>query len=262
MTLFRHEVRQGRKQLLGWSIVLVVLLSLCVVIYPEFQKQAHLASEMFSKLGAFASAFGLDRLNLGDFVHFYALECGNILGIGGTMFAALLGIMALAKEEKDHTSEFLLTHPVTRVRVLTEKLLAVWYQVTVLNLLTSFAVIATATGMGIAFDFKILSLIFLAYYLMQLQIAAMCFGISAFIRRSGFGIGLGMALLLYFFKIMSNISDKFEILKWFTPHSYAEATTLVGEKAIPLDYLVVGLVLGLTGIALAYWKYVRKDLQS
>lgn len=262
MTLFRHELRQGRKQLLGWSIALVVLLSLCVVIYPEFQKQAHLASEMFSKLGAFASAFGLDRLNLGDFVHFYALECGNILGVGGTMFAALFGIMALAKEEKEHTAEFLMTHPVTRVRVLTEKLLAVWYQVTVLNLLTSLAVIVVATGMGIEFSFEILILIFLAYYLMQLQIAAMCFGISAWIRRSGLGIGLGIALLLYFFKIMFNISEKFEVLKWFTPHSYAEATTLVGEKAIPLDYLAVGMAVGLAGIALAYWKYVRKDLQS
>lgn len=262
MTLFRHELRQGRKQFLGWSIVLVILLSQCVIIYPEFQKQSHLAEEMFSKLGAFASAFGLDRLNLGNFVHFYALECGNILGIGGAMFAALLGIMALAKEEKDHTSEFLMSHPLTRTRVVTEKLLAVFYQVTVLNLLTSLAVVVSAIGMGVEVDYELLTTIFLAYYLMQLQMAAMCFGISAFLRRSGLGIGLGMALLLYFFKIMSNISDKFEILKWFTPHSYAEAATLVGEKAIPLDYLGVGMVFGLAGIVAAYWKYKRKDLQS
>lgn len=262
MTVFKHELRQGRKQFLGWTIVLVILLVLCVFIYPEFQKQAHLASEMFSKLGAFASAFGLDKLNLGDFAHFYAVECGNILGIGGTMFAALLGITALAKEEKDHTSEFLMSHPVSRVRVVTEKLLAVFFQVTALNLVTSGAVIVSTLGMGIEVDYEVLTTILLAYYLMQMQIAAMCFGISAFLRRSGLGIGLGMALLLYFFKIMSNISDKFEILKWFTPHSYAEASTLVGEKAIPVDYLSVGMAFVLVGIVAAYVKYARKDLQS
>lgn len=37
---------------------------------------------------------------------FYAIECGNILSIGGGFFAALLGINALAKEEKEKQPNF------------------------------------------------------------------------------------------------------------------------------------------------------------
>ncbi|MER2128192.1 ABC transporter permease subunit [Solibacillus sp.] len=37
-----------------------------------------------------------------------------MLGLGGGFFAALLGISALADEEKNRTAEFLLTHPISR----------------------------------------------------------------------------------------------------------------------------------------------------
>ena len=53
---------------------------------------------------------------------FYAVECGNILGLGGAFYAALCAATVLSKEEKDKTAEFLLTHPVSRVKIITEKL--------------------------------------------------------------------------------------------------------------------------------------------
>ena len=61
------------------------------------------------------------------------MECYEILGLGGGLFAALTAIAALSKEEREHTAEFLLTHPVSRTRVVTEKLLAVILQVVLLN---------------------------------------------------------------------------------------------------------------------------------
>ena len=45
-------------------------------------------NEMFSSMGAFSSAFGMDRLNFGTLIGFYATECGNILGLGGAFFAS------------------------------------------------------------------------------------------------------------------------------------------------------------------------------
>ena len=89
--------------------------------------------DMFAQMGDFTAAFGMDKVNFGEFSGYFAIECGNVLGLGGAIFAALLGISALSKEEKEHTSEFLLTHPVSRKRVAFEKLASLFCQIIILN---------------------------------------------------------------------------------------------------------------------------------
>ena len=60
---------------------------------------------MFASMGSFTEAFGMDKISFGTLTGFYAVECGNILGLGGAFFSALCGVSILAKEEKDHTAE-------------------------------------------------------------------------------------------------------------------------------------------------------------
>lgn len=87
-------------------------------------------------------------------IGFYAVECGNVLGLGGAFFAALCAVGILSKEEKDKTAEFLLTHPVSRKRVVTEKLIAVLIQITAMNIIIyalavgSIAAIGAVIGIG------------------------------------------------------------------------------------------------------------------
>lgn len=71
-----------------------------------------------------------------------------------------------------------------------------------------------------------------AYTVPQLEIACICFGISAFIRRSGVGAGLGLAALLYFLNLFKNISSQAEFLKYITPFAYAEAADIISESAV------------------------------
>ena len=69
-------------------------------------------NEVFASMGAFTAAFGMDRLNFGTLVGFYAIECGNVLGLGGAFYASLCAVSMLSKEEKEKTAEFLFTHPI------------------------------------------------------------------------------------------------------------------------------------------------------
>ena len=145
MTIFLHELRQNKIALIIWSVAISYMLGICVIIYPEMSSQMGDISEMFADMGAFSSAFGMDQLNFGEFMGYFAVECGNVLGLGGALFASIVGASALAKEEKDHTAEFLLTHPISRTRIITEKLTAAFTQVCILNvsvIATSFLSIA------------------------------------------------------------------------------------------------------------------------
>ena len=243
-----------------WTGSIAFLMVICIVMFPEMKGQMEDVSDMFASMGSFTAAFGMDRLSFGTLTGFYAIECGNILGLGGAFYAALTGITALAKEEKEHTAEFLLTHPVTRTGIVSAKLASVLFQITVMNVLILAISLISILFIDEEIPWKELLLFHLAYYLLQLEIGGICFGISAFLRRSGLGIGLGLACLLYFLNLIANISESAEFLKYITPFGYADGADIVTEEALNGPMVAVGVSLAVIGIAAAYWKYNRKDI--
>ena len=260
MRLLKHEMRQGILSLAIWTGSIAFLMVICIVMFPEMKGQMEDVSDMFASMGSFTAAFGMDRLSFGTLTGFYAIECGNILGLGGAFYAALTGITALAKEEKEHTAEFLLTHPVTRTGIVSAKLASVLFQITVMNVLILAISLISILFIDEEIPWKELLLFHLAYYLLQLEIGGICFGISAFLRRSGLGIGLGLACLMYFLNLIANISESAEFLKYITPFGYADGADIVTEEALNGTMVAVGVSLAVIGIAAAYWKYNRKDI--
>ena len=120
MTLLKHELRQNKTSLIIWSAIISFMLAICVIIYPEMATQMGDISKMFADMGSFSAAFGMDQINFGTLLGYYSIECGNVLGMGGAFFAAICGAGVLAKEEKERTAEFLLTHPVSRRKIITD----------------------------------------------------------------------------------------------------------------------------------------------
>lgn len=261
MTLIKHELRQGWKSLLIWTISIGFFVAMCVFMYPEMESEMENVDDLFSSMGAFTAAFGMDRLNFGTLIGFYAVECGNILGIGGSFFASLIGIIILSKEEKERTAEYLLTHPISRTRIITEKLASVMIQIVIMNAVIFILSITSTAMIGEDIPWKEISLLHLAYFLIQIELAGICFGISAFLRNGGIGIGLGIAAVMYFLNIVANISESVEFLKYITPFGYAEGADIITDMTLDSGKIVLGMGLAVIGIILAYWQYSRKDIQ-
>lgn len=261
MTLTKHELRQSKWSLVIWTASIAFLMLVCIFLFPEMKGEMDGVSEMFASMGSFTAAFGMDRLNFGTLIGFYGVECGNILGLGGAFFAAFAAITALAKEEKEHTAEFLITHPVSRSYIVTQKLFAVLLQIVIMNGIVLICAIVSILAIGEEMPTKELLLLHLAYFLLQLEIAGICFGISAFLRRGGMGIGMGIAAMGYFLNIIANISENAEWLKYLTPFGYTEGADIVTNGSLDGKLVLVGMIFGLLGIVVAYWKYCRKDIQ-
>lgn len=260
MTLVRHELRQGKTSLLIWTASIGFLLAICVFLFPEMKGQIDNVNNIFSSMGSFTEAFGMDRLNFGTLIGFYAVECGNILGLGGAFYAALCAVGILSKEEKDKTAEFLLTHPVGRKRIITEKLIAVLIQITVLNIIIYALSVGSIAAVGETVPLKEISLLHLAYYLLRLELSGICFGISAFLRKGSAGLGLGIATVMYFLNLIANIADVAAFLKYITPFGYCEGADIVSNGRLNGVMVSVGAVIGIAGIIIAYLKYTKKDI--
>ena len=261
MTLIRHELKQSRISLIVWTLSIASLLAVCVFLYPSMKNEMDAVSEMFSSMGSFTAAFGMDKVSFGTLTGFYVVECGNIVGLGGAFFAALCGISVLAKEEKEHTAEFLMTHPVSRWRVVTDKLIAVIFQLVILNVAVYLTAVVSIALIGEDIPWKELNLLHLAYFFLQVETATVCFGISAFLRRSGMGIGLGIAMLFYFLNLVANITEEADFLKYITPFGYAEGADIVNSLSVNGEMLAVGVAFTVAGIVISYVKYCKKDLR-
>lgn len=262
MTIYIKELRQAAKSWIIWTASIVFVMLVCIFMFPEMKSETENINKLFSNMGGFSAAFGMDKLNFGELMGFYGIECGNVIGLGGGFFAALTGISALASEEKEHTAEFLLTHPICRFSIITQKLAAVCTQIIVMNIFAMAVSLISASFIGEAFQMREFLLLHTAYLIMQIEIACICFGISAFIRRGSIGIGLGLALALYFMNIICNISEKTEFLKYITPYAYSDAGKIIPKSELEWGLIGIGAIFTLAGIATAYLKYIKKDIAA
>ena len=194
MTLVKHELKQGKISFLIWTASIGFLLAICIFLFPEMKGQMDSVNDMFASMGSFTEAFGMDRLNFGTLIGFYAVECGNVLGLGEEI------------------------------------------------------------------PWKEISLMHLAYYLLQVELAGICFGISAFLRKGSAGVGLGIAAMMYFLNLIANIADVAEFLKYITPFGYCEGADIVANGRLDGAMVAIGVVMGIGGIVIAYLKYTKKDI--
>ena len=78
-------------------------------------------------------------------------------------------------------------------------------------------------------------------------------------RGSG-GVGLGIAVMMYFLNLIANIADVAEFLKYITPFGYCEGADIVSNGSLDGTLVVIGAVVGISGIIIAYLKYMKKDI--
>lgn len=141
-----------------------------------------------------------------------------------------------------------------------QALIAALIQITAMNIIIYALAIGSIAAVGETIPWKEISLMHLAYYLLQLELSGICFGISAFLRKGSAGIGLGIAAMMYFLNIIANIADVAEFLKYITPFGYCEGADIVSNGSLDCTLVTIGIVLGISGIIIAYLKYTKKDI--
>lgn len=261
MTVFKKELRSGAASLLVWSAVVGGLMAVCVGLYPSMEGSVGDMSALFADMGEFSAAFGLDKLQFGTIMGFYGTECGNILGLGGAFYAALTAMGLLAGEEGGHTAEFLLTHPVSRTRIAAEKLAALAATVLALNLVCFACGAGGILAIGAEAEWGDLLKYHGALLLLQLETGGVCFGLSSLLRRSSYGLAMGLAAGLYFLGLVINLDPDMTFLRFVTPYYYADAARVFAGEPLA-GSLAAGCALGGAGAAFGLWRYAGKDIAA
>lgn len=260
MTLFFHELKMNWKSLAIWTICVAGMCFGCILLYYSVEDSVADIAESFSKMGAMSAALGMDKMSIATLEGYYATEIAMLHGLGGAMFAAILGAGLLSGEEGGHTSEFLNTLPIGRKKVVIIKYLSMLSNILILNIVSVALYILAFEIMGEDIGMKELMLYHLACTIMQIEIGSVCFMISAFSRKSMIGVGLGITVVVFAMDIMSRIVPAIEDLKYVTPFYYSNAADVFTSGEI--DVLMLGIGLGITVLTftIALLKYNKKDL--
>jgi ABC-2 type transport system permease protein len=96
---------------------------------------------------------------------------------------------------------------------------------------------------------------------MQLELAGICFGISAFLRKGSIGVGLGVAIIAYFMNLIANITESASFLKNITPFGYCDAAEIASSGGLDAARIAIGAVIAVVCVLGAFAVYTRKDIK-
>lgn len=258
--LFQHEWKMNWKSLLVWLVCVSGMCLFCILLFDSIKESMDGMAEMMASMGAFASAFGMDRLSISTLEGFYATEVGTIHSLGGAMFAALLGVGLLSKEEEGHTGEFLYSLPISRTEAVAAKWLAM---ISILILFNGISMGLYGLGIKILGESIAWDNFFLYHslqLLMHIEVGCVCFLISAFGRKNKLGIGLGLAFFLYIWDMLARVIPALEDWGFLSPFYYANASDIFSSEELAILSLGLGvMVLSATSLA-AFVVYNKKNL--
>lgn len=258
--ILKHELKEYSKTFLIWTIIIGIMDFGFMVMYPSLQASMIEMEKAFANMGALSTAFGLDSLSMAQPLGFYGAYVGAVLSLGGAMFAALIGTGILSKEEGGHTSEYLFTLPLSRVNVVIQKIAALFILVLLFNFVNFILGVIAFPIIQEEIEIKKLVLYHIAQLFMHLEIGALAVLLSAFLKKVNVGIGLGIALLLYFADMMSRVLEQLDLCKYITPFYYANAADVIIAGSIDMKLMLTGISITMVCIIVGIWYYNRRDL--
>lgn len=263
MNVYLRELKTWRKNTALWIAALCVGTLFLFWMYPTFAQNVAPLQEMLNRFPpALQAAFGLSADTIGSVNGFYAFVI-TFLTLCGAVQAMMLGLSAMGRETAGKTTDFLLTRPVTRGRVLTAKLLGVFTCVTV----TSAVFLGVSAGMahaaGGAFDFRPFLLISLTFYFEQVMFLAMGFCIGALAPRIRSPLPVALSTVFGFFVIgMAAAALDRPELYYLAPFKYFDTLNILMRLAYRPSFVLAACVLTGGCVLAAYAGFLRRDLRA
>ncbi len=257
-----RELKLNLKTFLIWSLSVGAIGLICILLYQSMEGDMKDMADMFSNMGAFSDAFGMSTLSIATLSGYFATEVGTVHGLGSGMFAAILAADIISKEEDKHSGEFLFTLPVSRSKVLTAKGICVAIMLVLFTVICAIFYVSGFWYLGEELPTSEFVTFMLRQLLMNIEIAAICFAISAFSGKSKMGMGLGITLFFYVYDLMGRVVPDLKDYLFIGPYSYANASEIFSGIEVSASALILAVCVSVCATICAYVIFGKRDLAS
>ncbi len=232
--------------------------------YATFSASGQSINDLMASIpDSIKAILGFGNFDLSKASGFYGMLYLYLV-VMSTIHASMLGANILSKEERDHTTEFLMVKPASRTRIITAKLLASLVNIVILNLVTfvsSLAIIGQySNGESITNEIMVLMA---GMFILQMMFLVIGTSIASASRNPAVPASVATTLLLFAFilSVVVDINKEVSWLRYLTPFKYFDAQTLVTGGA--LDPLFVGLSILIIAVLVfaTFGAYKKRDLK-
>ena len=261
-SVLKREILLNIKSLIVWSLSVGILGLFCILLYQSMEGEMKEMADAFSNMGAFSEAFGMSTLSIASLKGYFATEIGAVHGLGSSMFAAIIAITIISKEEDSHTGEFLFSLPLSRSKILVAKGFCVAIMLVVFTAICTICYIIGFQVLGEEMPMDQFMTFMGRQLLMDAEVAGICFGLSSLAGKNRMGLGLGIALMFYAYDVIGRVVPDLKDYLFIGPFSYANASEIFTDADFPAKGIALGIICMICGVLFAFWNYGRRDLAS
>lgn len=261
LTIYKYECKANLKSLFIWTLAVGGMGLFCILLYRGMQENMEGMAENFASMGAFSDALGMSTLSIATLKGYFATEIGNIHALGSGMFAASIATLILSKEEDQHTADFTFTIPLSREKIIAMKLLAVLTDIIIFTVICGIMYQIGCRGLG-----ENLGREFIEYMLFQMmmnvEIASICFVVSAVSKKNKLGVGISIVMLMYVYDLMARVIPDLKDAIFLSPYSYSNATGIFAGTEIDRMAVILGICVIVLTVGFSFVFYSKRDLAS
>ena len=262
--MFKREMKINFKNFIIWTSILIALFLVVFLMYPSIIKSdsMQMMDEMMNMFPEeMLKAFNMDISSIDSAFGWLKTEGFVFVLLITGIYSGILGSSILLKEESDKTIEYLNSVPVTRNSIVINKIIC-----GLLYIILMVASIGIFNFIGLTlsgdFDRKSYLLLSVTPLFSSIVIFAVCLFLSTFTHKTKktMGISLGIVFASYFLKIISEMGESTEFLKYISIFTLADIRNVIVE--VYINPLMVALAIGITFffIILTIIRYNRKEL--
>lgn len=262
MNLFLRELKSHLKSLFIWSAAIAAFMFMSMAKYTVLAGDAAASQQIMKAFPATLQAvFGMTGLDLTTIEGYYGI-CFIFIAVMLAIQAGMLGAEIVAKEETGKTAEFLYVRPISRVSILTIKLLAGLVLMAVVSVATyasTYASIASVND-GVV-PVGLLGVFSQALIFIQLVF----FGVGVFcgaalgVPKKAAAITAAVVSIGYIAYVLWGLSPDFSWMQPVSPFAYFAAKDIIANNTLNAGWVMLCGGVTATTILISYSRYLQRD---
>lgn len=264
--LYTKELKRNRKNLITWTLIVVGLTFMVLSIFPYMSEMGSEMAIVMDKIpNEMKKAMGMDNDTWSSILGFYSTYFGIYIVVLIGIYSGSTGASILSKEEREGTSEFLFSKPISRPEIFWTKMGSLFTLMLIIYFIqTGIAALgislfgpenlAWSKWVAMQINGLFLVLIFTAFGVL----------VSFFFRpkKNFMGMIVGVVFGMYFISAIAKAADAVNFIGYISPFNYVTFDVLNPNYSV---HWLPGILLCLISFGFLYSSlriFTKKDIEA